>query len=88
MPLHHDRGLVLRAGRGGLFDDDVVGRVLMDPQSPLPGKRRQMVADGRLVAGPPGDGADVLKEPEQRLRLETLDLVLHWKHSFILILMR
>ena len=50
MALQNDGGRGLIASRGGLFDDDVVKRVLIHPQAAFLGKRNAVVADGLCVA--------------------------------------
>ena len=67
---HRLRPLV--PGGGVLKDDDVVQRILLIPQAPLPGKLRQPVADGLGVARTAGNSAHLLKKVKYPSRLQML----------------
>ena len=61
MALKDDRLRRLVARRGLPDDDHVAHPVLMDLQPPFPGEADQPAADGRRVAGAPGNGAQRFK---------------------------
>ena len=82
MALQNDGGRGLIASRGGLFDDDVVKRVLIHPQAAFLGKRNAVVADGLCVARAVRDAGQVFKEMKYRLGFQIFQYTGHDDRSF------
>ena len=80
--LHNDGGRSLIACRGGLFDDDVVERVLIHPQAAFLGKSDAVVADGLCVARAVRDAGQILEEMKDRFRFQSFQYTGHDDRSF------